>query len=239
MFIKLMMVWCISVGKTVPMVGWKMTSSSFQVMFLSKYFELPIIYACFETSIIHGTLLCDYVMRNHPVCTSSVSYSHTLRHGWNQVMKVLSHKSCSNFFKLTWVKSSLFWSIPSQVQVVKFHCELECKSWVCMPVTSYRTEDYKMAGYPLLGAGFVDCGDGWHWLRMQYWYRSTNMSLSFVNWNHLVPDDCEFKKVAQCTTGRVYILKFKSSSRKYFFWMQVCSLGFCKFVYTFYSHKSK
>lgn len=34
------------------------------------------------------------------------------------------------------------------------------------------------------------------------------------------PDDCEYKKVAQCTTGRVFVLKFKSSNRKLFFWMQ-------------------
>lgn len=36
----------------------------------------------------------------------------------------------------------------------------------------------------------------------------------------IFPDDVEFKKVSQCTTGRVFILKFKSSSRKLFFWMQ-------------------
>ncbi|XP_054269376.1 proteasomal ubiquitin receptor ADRM1-A isoform X2 [Macrosteles quadrilineatus] len=36
----------------------------------------------------------------------------------------------------------------------------------------------------------------------------------------IFPDDCEFKKVAQCTTGRVYVLKFKSSNRKFFFWIQ-------------------
>lgn len=36
----------------------------------------------------------------------------------------------------------------------------------------------------------------------------------------IFPDDIEFKRVNQCTTGRVYILKFKSSSRKFFFWMQ-------------------
>merc|ERR1712008_320448 len=36
----------------------------------------------------------------------------------------------------------------------------------------------------------------------------------------IFPDDVEFKKVSQCTTGRVFILKFKSTSRKLFFWMQ-------------------
>ncbi|KAK9504779.1 hypothetical protein O3M35_008967 [Rhynocoris fuscipes] len=36
----------------------------------------------------------------------------------------------------------------------------------------------------------------------------------------IFPDDVEFKRVTQCTTGRVYILKFKSSSRKFFFWIQ-------------------
>lgn len=36
----------------------------------------------------------------------------------------------------------------------------------------------------------------------------------------IFPDDCEYIKVPQCTTGRVYLLKFKSSSRKFFFWLQ-------------------
>lgn len=36
----------------------------------------------------------------------------------------------------------------------------------------------------------------------------------------IFPDDCEYKKVSQCTTGRVFVLKFKSSSRRLFFWMQ-------------------
>lgn len=36
----------------------------------------------------------------------------------------------------------------------------------------------------------------------------------------IFPDDAEFKKVTQCTTGRVYVLKFKSSSRRCFYWMQ-------------------
>ncbi|XP_064652138.1 proteasomal ubiquitin receptor ADRM1-like [Lineus longissimus] len=36
----------------------------------------------------------------------------------------------------------------------------------------------------------------------------------------IFPDDIEFKHVPACTTGRVYILKFKLSSRKFFFWVQ-------------------
>lgn len=36
----------------------------------------------------------------------------------------------------------------------------------------------------------------------------------------LFPDDCEFKRVKECTTGRVYVLKMKSSNKKMFFWMQ-------------------
>ncbi|XP_042876760.1 proteasomal ubiquitin receptor ADRM1-like isoform X1 [Penaeus japonicus] len=36
----------------------------------------------------------------------------------------------------------------------------------------------------------------------------------------IFPDDCEYKRVSQCTTGRVFVLKFKSSSRRLFFWLQ-------------------
>uniref|UniRef100_A0A8D3ASP4 Proteasomal ubiquitin receptor ADRM1-like n=1 Tax=Scophthalmus maximus TaxID=52904 RepID=A0A8D3ASP4_SCOMX len=36
----------------------------------------------------------------------------------------------------------------------------------------------------------------------------------------IFPDDCEFKRVNQCSTGRVYVLKFKAGSKRLFFWMQ-------------------
>ncbi|XP_020382618.1 proteasomal ubiquitin receptor ADRM1 isoform X1 [Rhincodon typus] len=36
----------------------------------------------------------------------------------------------------------------------------------------------------------------------------------------IFPDDCEFKRVTQCTTGRVFVLKFKAGSKRLFFWMQ-------------------
>jgi len=36
----------------------------------------------------------------------------------------------------------------------------------------------------------------------------------------IFPDDVDFTRVAQCTTGRVYVLKFRSSNRKFFFWVQ-------------------
>ncbi|GAA5807627.1 hypothetical protein MFLAVUS_000996 [Mucor flavus] len=36
----------------------------------------------------------------------------------------------------------------------------------------------------------------------------------------IFPDEAELTRVEQCTTGRVYILKFKSSNQKVFYWMQ-------------------
>lgn len=49
-----------------------------------------------------------------------------------------------------------------------------------------------------------------------------SLSLSFLFQDLIIfPDDCEFKRVSQCTTGRVYVLKFKAGSKRLFFWMQV------------------
>ncbi|KPM08352.1 proteasomal ubiquitin receptor ADRM1-like protein [Sarcoptes scabiei] len=36
----------------------------------------------------------------------------------------------------------------------------------------------------------------------------------------IFPDDAEFLKVPQCTSGRVFVLKFKTSPRRLFFWSQ-------------------
>ncbi|KAI8382999.1 proteasome complex subunit Rpn13 ubiquitin receptor-domain-containing protein [Blakeslea trispora] len=36
----------------------------------------------------------------------------------------------------------------------------------------------------------------------------------------IFPDEAEFTKVTQCTTGRVYLLRFKTSNERHFYWMQ-------------------
>jgi len=36
----------------------------------------------------------------------------------------------------------------------------------------------------------------------------------------ILPDDVEFKAVSACTTGRVFVLKFKTNDKRMFFWMQ-------------------
>ena len=37
----------------------------------------------------------------------------------------------------------------------------------------------------------------------------------------IFPGDAELSRVGQCTTGRVYMLKFRdASSRRFFYWMQ-------------------
>jgi 26S proteasome regulatory subunit N13 len=39
-------------------------------------------------------------------------------------------------------------------------------------------------------------------------------------------DDVEYNQVKQCTDGRVFVLKLKSSNAKHFFWMQVNNAPF-------------
>ncbi|XP_044745864.1 proteasomal ubiquitin receptor ADRM1-like [Coccinella septempunctata] len=36
----------------------------------------------------------------------------------------------------------------------------------------------------------------------------------------IFPDDCEYVRIPQCTTGRAYVLKFRTSNRRFFFWLQ-------------------
>lgn len=36
----------------------------------------------------------------------------------------------------------------------------------------------------------------------------------------IFPDEAEFTKVSQCTTGRVYLLRFKTSNEQHFYWLQ-------------------
>jgi len=39
----------------------------------------------------------------------------------------------------------------------------------------------------------------------------------------IFPDDCEYRAIPQCTDGRAFVLKFKSTARRLFFWMQETS----------------
>jgi len=56
----------------------------------------------------------------------------------------------------------------------------------------------------------------------------------------IFPDEIEFKRVTQNTTGRVYILKWKSNARKLFFWMQEPKEDkdeeYCKKINDFINH---
>ncbi|KAI8638910.1 proteasome complex subunit Rpn13 ubiquitin receptor-domain-containing protein [Parasitella parasitica] len=36
----------------------------------------------------------------------------------------------------------------------------------------------------------------------------------------IFPDEAEFRQITQCTTGRVYLLLFKTSNERHFYWMQ-------------------
>jgi len=56
----------------------------------------------------------------------------------------------------------------------------------------------------------------------------------------IFPQEIEYTRVTQCTTGRVYVLKFKSSSRRMFFWMQEPKTNrdddFCRKVNAFFNN---
>lgn len=57
--------------------------------------------------------------------------------------------------------------------------------------------------------------------RLMHFYWKDRKSGEVVDDLILFPGEVEFKRVAQCTTGRVYLLKFRDRpDRKYFYWMQ-------------------
>lgn len=67
------------------------------------------------------------------------------------------------------------------------------------------------------GQIFIEQGEDDHLMHLKWKDRTTGTVEDDLI---IFPDDIEFKRVPACTTGRVYLLKFKSTSRKMFFWMQ-------------------
>ncbi|EPY49785.1 19S proteasome regulatory subunit [Schizosaccharomyces cryophilus OY26] len=53
-----------------------------------------------------------------------------------------------------------------------------------------------------------------------YWKERSRNSTDIEDDFIIFPDEADFIKIDQCTTGRVYALRFKSSSQIHFYWMQ-------------------
>ncbi|KAI8888691.1 hypothetical protein K501DRAFT_14344 [Backusella circina FSU 941] len=72
---------------------------------------------------------------------------------------------------------------------------------------------------PDLRKGKIYMDQGADQLLHFYWKERKNQA---TNEEDLIifPDEAEFTQVTQCETGRVYLLKFKSSNEHHFFWMQ-------------------
>ncbi|CAO0795674.1 unnamed protein product [Mucor circinelloides] len=52
-----------------------------------------------------------------------------------------------------------------------------------------------------------------------YWKERKNQSVAEDDLI-IFPDEAEFRQITQCTTGRVYLLQFKTSNERHFYWMQ-------------------
>ncbi|KAF9935894.1 hypothetical protein BGZ75_007806 [Mortierella antarctica] len=80
----------------------------------------------------------------------------------------------------------------------------------------FREEDtHTVKPDPAKGLVYMDEEDG---LMHFYWKNRTTNTLD--DDLILFPGDAELVTVPECTTGRVVMLKFKSSSQKLFFWLQ-------------------
>ncbi|KAI9476266.1 MAG: proteasome complex subunit Rpn13 ubiquitin receptor-domain-containing protein [Benjaminiella poitrasii] len=73
---------------------------------------------------------------------------------------------------------------------------------------------------PDVRKGLVYMEQGEDQLLHFYWKeRNKNQASAEDDWI-IFPDEAEFTKVSQCTTGRVYLLRFKISNERHFYWMQ-------------------
>ncbi|CAG8601070.1 8331_t:CDS:2 [Acaulospora morrowiae] len=66
------------------------------------------------------------------------------------------------------------------------------------------------------GLIYMDMGED----QLMHFYWKDRKTGTVVDDLIVFPEEAEFTRVEQCTTGRVYLLNFKSSAQKLFFWMQ-------------------
>ncbi|KAI9356721.1 proteasome complex subunit Rpn13 ubiquitin receptor-domain-containing protein [Pilaira anomala] len=100
---------------------------------------------------------------------------------------------------------SLFPTAPTASYLVEFN------AGKCIVEGSWIKPDTRK------GKLYMDQGDDQ--LLHLYWKERKNNSTPEDDMI-IFSDEAEFKRVEECTTGRVYILKFKTSNETHFYWMQ-------------------
>ncbi|KAI7887913.1 proteasome complex subunit Rpn13 ubiquitin receptor-domain-containing protein [Mucor mucedo] len=100
---------------------------------------------------------------------------------------------------------SLFATAPTETHLVEFN------AGKCIVEGTWIKPDLRK------GKLYMDQGDDQ--LLHLYWKERKNQATPEDNMI-IFPDEAEFKAVTQCTTGRVYVLKFKTSNESHFYWLQ-------------------
>ncbi|GAA5800643.1 hypothetical protein HPULCUR_006079 [Helicostylum pulchrum] len=100
---------------------------------------------------------------------------------------------------------SLFPTAPTETHLVEFN------AGKCIVEDSWIKPDTRK------GKLYMDQGDDQ--LLHLYWKERKNNSTPEDDMI-IFSEEAEFSKVEECTTGRVYVLKFKTSNETHFYWMQ-------------------